>query len=77
MFGLRKFDLVKTIKGIKDIKGKRSKVFFDISDVFGNQISDSVNIEKNCELLKSRTNTLSSSQTQFYSQSLRVSEIIL
>ena len=42
LFGLKKFDLVKTSKGIGFVKGKRSSGFFAISDINGSIISDSV-----------------------------------
>jgi RRXRR protein/HNH endonuclease len=58
LFGLRKFDLVKTVKGIGIVKGKRSTGFFSISDIFGNSICDSVNIKKYCKRLLARTTTL-------------------
>jgi 5-methylcytosine-specific restriction endonuclease McrA len=58
LFGLRKFDLVKTVKGIGIVKGKRSSGYFAISDIFGNSISDSVNIKKFCKRLLARTTTL-------------------
>ena len=58
LFNLRKFDLVKTSKGIGFVKGKRSSGFFAISDLFGNKISDSVNVKKSCERLRARTTTL-------------------
>lgn len=58
LFGLRKFDLVKTAKGIGIVKGKRSTGYFAISDIFGNSISDSVNVKKFCKRLLARTTTL-------------------
>ena len=58
LFGLRKFDLIKTIKGIGFVKGKRSTGFFVISDLNGNIISPSVNVKKNCNRLTARTTTL-------------------
>lgn len=58
LFGLRKFDLVKTVKGIGIVKGKRSTGYFAISDIFGNKIHDSVNIKTFCERLSARTTTL-------------------
>ncbi len=58
LFGLRKFDLVKTEKGIGFIRGKRSSGYFSISDLFGNKISDSVNIKKKYRRLSARSTTL-------------------
>jgi hypothetical protein len=54
LFGLRKFDLVKTSKGIGFVKGKRSTGSFAISDIFGNQISGGVNVKKNCKRISAR-----------------------
>jgi 5-methylcytosine-specific restriction endonuclease McrA len=54
LFGLKKFDLVKTSKGIGFVKGKRSSGFFAISDIHGNTISESVNIKKNLKRIQAR-----------------------
>ena len=58
LFGLRKFDLVKTENGIGVVWGKRSSGYFSISDIFGNKISDSVNVKKKCRRLSARSTTL-------------------
>ncbi|AKB73545.1 hypothetical protein MSLAZ_0284 [Methanosarcina lacustris Z-7289] len=58
LFGLRKFDLVKTEKGIGVVWGKRSSGYFSISDIFGNKISDSANVKKKCRRLSARSTTL-------------------
>jgi predicted ThiF/HesA family dinucleotide-utilizing enzyme len=58
LFGLRKFDQVKTENGIGFIRGKRSSGYFSISDIFGNKISDSVNVKKKCRRLSARSTTL-------------------
>ncbi|AKB74002.1 YgjD/Kae1/Qri7 family, required for threonylcarbamoyladenosine (t(6)A) formation in tRNA [Methanosarcina lacustris Z-7289] len=58
LFGLRKFDLVKTDTGIGVVWGKRSYGYFLISDIFGNKISDSVNVKKKCRRLSARSTTL-------------------
>ena len=58
LFGLRKFDLIQTEKGIGIVKGKRSTGYFAISDIIGNKIHDSVNIKRNCKRLRARTTTL-------------------
>lgn len=55
---LRKFDLIKTIKGIGFVKGKRSSGYFSLMDVFGKTIVDSVNIKKDCMRVIARTTTL-------------------
>ena len=46
LFGLRKFDFIKTLKGNGFVKGKRSIGFFAISDLDGNVINPSVNVKK-------------------------------
>lgn len=58
LFGFRKFDLVKTSKGIGFIQGKRSSGFFAISDIMGKVIGASVNIKKDCLRLRARTTNL-------------------
>lgn len=58
LFGLKKFDLIQTPKGIGFIKGKRSTGFFAISNLVGNVIGPSVNVKKNCKRLSARTTTL-------------------
>ena len=58
LFGLRKFDHIKTPKGTGFIKGKRSTGFFAISGLDGKVISSSVNVKKDCVRLKARTTTL-------------------
>jgi len=59
LFGIRKFDLVKTSKGIIGfVKGKRSTGFFSISDLVGRVINSSINVKKNCIRLQARTTTL-------------------
>ena len=57
LFTLRKFDLVKTSKGIGFIKGKRSSGFFALMDIFNHTVSASVNVKKNCIRLNARTTT--------------------
>ena len=58
LFGLRKFDYIRTPKGIGFVKGKRSTGFFALSDLEGKIISPSVNVKKECIRLKARTTTL-------------------
>ena len=58
LFGLRKFDLVKTSKGIGFIKGKRRSGFFAIMDIFNKTITASVSVKKHCTRLTARTTTL-------------------
>ena len=58
LFGLRKFDLIKTKQGVGIIKGKRSTGYFALTDVMGNKIHDSVNVKRNCERLRARSTTL-------------------
>ena len=58
LFGLRKFDLIKTEQGVGIVKGKRSSGYFAITDVMGNKIHDSAKVKQNCERLRARTTTL-------------------
>ncbi|MDY0387000.1 MAG: RNA-guided endonuclease IscB [Methanolobus sp.] len=58
LFGLRKFDLIKTIKGIGFVKGKRSSGYFSICDIFNKAISNSVKVKSECTRLQARTTTL-------------------
>jgi hypothetical protein len=58
LFGYRKFDLVKTPKGVGFIKGKRSTGHFAITKLNGEVISNSLNIKKKCSRLSARTTTL-------------------
>ncbi len=58
LFGLRKFDLVKTSKGIGFVKGKRSSGFFALMDILNNTLTTSVNVKKNCDRLAARSTTL-------------------
>jgi len=59
LFGLRKFDLVKTPKGMGFVKGKRSSGYFSICDIYGKAIHNSANIKKDCERLSARKLTIS------------------
>ncbi|HWR24801.1 MAG TPA: hypothetical protein VN278_01090, partial [Methanosarcina sp.] len=58
LFGLRKFDLIKTEHGVGIVKGKRSSGYFAITDIFGNKIHDSVKVKNGCKRLRARTTTL-------------------
>ena len=58
LFGLRKFDLIKTGQGVGIVKGKRSSGYFAITDIMGNKIHDSAKVKQNCERLRARTTTL-------------------
>jgi 5-methylcytosine-specific restriction endonuclease McrA len=58
LFGLRKFDYIKTSKGTGFVKGKRSDGRFAICDIFRNTINGHVQIKKNHIRLKARTSTL-------------------
>ncbi len=66
LFGLRKFDLIKTEKGIGFVKGKRSTGRFSISDVMGNVIYASVNIKKTVCRLNARGNALTQWRRAFF-----------
>ena len=58
LFGLRKFDLVKTSQGIGFVKGKRSSGYFALMDILNNTVTTSVSVKKNCARLTARTTTL-------------------
>jgi hypothetical protein len=58
LFGLRKFDLIKTIKGIGFVKGKRSSGYFVICDIFNKTISNSVKVKTECVRLQARKTTI-------------------
>ena len=58
LFGLRKFDLVKTSKGVGFVKGKRNSGYFALMDIFNNKVTASVNVKKDCQRLTARTTTL-------------------
>lgn len=58
LFGLRKFDFVRTSKGIGFIKGKRSSGYFALMDILNNTVTASVNVRKNCQRLTARTTTM-------------------
>jgi len=58
LFGLRKFDLIKTPKCTGFIKGKRSSGFFAISDIHGHSICNSVKVKADCTRITARTTTL-------------------
>lgn len=65
LFGLRKFDLVKTNKSIGFIKGKRSSGYFALMDIDGSKLTDSVNVKKDCIRLAARTTTIISRKAVF------------
>jgi len=58
LFGLRKFDLVETVKGIGFVKGKRSSGFFTISNLDGSINISSVNVKKECKRISARKTVL-------------------
>jgi hypothetical protein len=58
LFGIRKFDLIKTKQGVGFVKGKRSFGYFAITDVMGNKIHDSAKVKNECKRLRARTTTL-------------------
>jgi hypothetical protein len=58
LFGLRKYDLVRTAKGTGFIKGKRSSGFFDIMNIKGESIGHSINVKRNCQRISARKTTL-------------------
>jgi 5-methylcytosine-specific restriction endonuclease McrA len=58
LFGLRKFDLVDTSKGVGFVKGKRSSGYFSIGDIHGRAFHNSVNIKAGVVRLSARNITL-------------------
>ena len=58
LFGLRKYDLVQTDKGIGFVKGKRSTGYFALSDINNETLTASVDVKKNAVRLTARTTTL-------------------
>ena len=58
LFGLRKFDLVKTIKGIGFVKGRMSTGYAVLCDIFGKTIITSTTIKTNCNRITARKTTL-------------------
>lgn len=58
LFGLRKFDLVSTSKGIGFVKGKRSSGHFAICDIDNKSVTDSVSVKKNAKRLSARKTVL-------------------
>lgn len=65
LFGLRKFDLIETSKGIGFVKGKRSTGFFAVSNLSGGMITPSVDVRKGCRRISARTTTLIERRTVF------------
>lgn len=58
LFGIRKFDLIQTSKGVGFVKGKRASGAFAIMDIHGEVITDSVSVKKNCVRLAPRKSTI-------------------
>lgn len=58
LFGLRKFDLISTTRGVGFVRGKRSSGYFAISNIFGDKIHDSVNVKKSAKRLAARKTVL-------------------
>ena len=57
LFGLRKFDKIKTSKGIGFVKGKVSRGYFNMMDIFGNPFYGG-SVKKDCTRLTARSTTL-------------------
>jgi hypothetical protein len=64
LFGLRKFDLVDTTKGVGFIKGKRSSGYFVLSNICGDLNISSVSIKKKCKRILARKTTLTERKMQ-------------
>jgi len=58
LFGLRKFDWIKTPKGTGFVKGKRSSGYFYIEDIHGNKINASANVKNGTARLSARSTTI-------------------
>jgi len=58
LFGLRKFDLIDTVKGSGYISGKRSTGYFAIQDIHKKTVHTAVNVKKLCNRLQARSTTL-------------------
>ncbi len=58
LFGVRRYDLVKTDKGIGFVKGKRVNGFFEISTLGGRKISGTANMKKPFTRITARSTTL-------------------
>lgn len=58
LYGLRKFDLIYTPKGIGFVKGKRSSGYFSIGDIHGKAIHNSVKVKTDITRLSARKITL-------------------
>lgn len=58
LYGLRKFDLINTPKGIGFVKGKRSSGYFSIGDIHGKAIHNSVKVKTDINRLSARNITL-------------------
>lgn len=58
LFGLRKFDLIKTKRGIGFVKGKRKSGCFEIFNLCDDRNTLAVGIKKNCTRISARTTTL-------------------
>ncbi len=54
LFGFRKFDVVKTPKGVGYVKGKRSSGSFSIHTLSGQVISEGINVRKHCKRISAR-----------------------
>ena len=58
LFGLRKFDLIQTVKGIGFVTGKRNNGYFALGDISGKTIFQSVTVKEGCHRLAARSTTL-------------------
>ena len=58
LFGLRKYDLIKTANGTGLVKGKRSSGYFAISDIHGKSLHNSVNVKTDIIRLSARHTTI-------------------
>jgi hypothetical protein len=57
LFGLRKFDLIETVKGIGFVKGKRKRGWFVLFNL-SNDTKFEVSVKKNCKRILARKTVL-------------------
>ena len=70
LYGLRKFDLINTPKGIGFVKGKRSSGYFSIGDIHGKAIHNSVKVKTDITRLSARNIALTAMETRFFESML-------
>ncbi len=69
LFGLRKFDLIRTPKAIGFVKGKRARGYFVLMNINGDIIADT-SVKKNVTRISARSTTLTERRAFLSSQTL-------